>query len=154
VAFAASRIARDVAEDLAQEVLLLLHEKYGHVARLEELVPLSFQILRFKMISLRRKAARHGEYSQVSVDELPLADSRSNPEQDAQRRQTMERLSKALEQLGERCREIFRLKLDGKNFPQIQAALGAASINTIYTWDFRCRQQLLELMGGAWEVER
>lgn len=133
---------------------MLLHTKYGHVSRLEELVPLSFQILRFKMTSLRRKAQRHGEYGQVSVDELPLADSRSNPEQEAARRETMERLGRAVEQLGERCREIFRLKLEGKSFQQIQGALGAASINTVYTWDFRCRQQLLELMGGAWEVRR
>jgi len=154
VAFAASRISRDVAEDLAQEVLLLLHEKYGHVNRLEELLPLSLRILRFKLMSLRRKAQRHGEYSQVSVGDLPLADSKSNPERDAERQQMMERLSEALEQLGDRCREIFRLKLQGKTFPEIQARLGVSSINTIYTWDFRCRQRLLELMGGGWEVDR
>jgi RNA polymerase sigma-70 factor (ECF subfamily) len=26
------------------------------------------------------------------------------------------------------------------------------SINTVYTWDFRCRKNLLELMGGNWEA--
>jgi RNA polymerase sigma-70 factor (ECF subfamily) len=30
--------------------------------------------------------------------------------------------------------------------------MGAGSINTVYTWDFRCRQHLLELMGGSWEA--
>ena len=30
-------------------------------------------------------------------------------------------------------------------------SLGARSINTIYTWDARCRKELLELMGGSWE---
>jgi RNA polymerase sigma-70 factor (ECF subfamily) len=34
VGFAASRMGRDSAEDLAQEVLILLHEKYAHVDRL------------------------------------------------------------------------------------------------------------------------
>jgi RNA polymerase sigma-70 factor (ECF subfamily) len=152
VAFAASRISRDLAEDLAQEVLLLLHDKYAHVSQLEELLPLSLQILRFKMVSLRRKSQRRGEYSQVSVDDLPLADPRSNPERDAQQHELMERLTKAIAQLGERCRDLFRLKLEGKSFAQIQVLLGAGSINTIYTWDFRCRRQLLELMGGGWEV--
>jgi RNA polymerase sigma-70 factor (ECF subfamily) len=152
VAFAASRISRDLAEDLAQEVLLLLHDKYAHVSQLEELLPLSLQILRFKMVSLRRKSQRRGEYSQVSVDDLPLADPRSNPERDAQQHELMERLTKAIAQLGERCRDLFRLKLEGKSFAQMQVLLGAGSINTIYTWDFRCRQQLLELMGGGWEV--
>jgi len=71
--FAASRVGRDAAEDLAQEVLVLLHEKYPQVTRLEELLPLSFQILRFKLIGLRRKAARAGEYTQVSVEDIQFA---------------------------------------------------------------------------------
>ena len=31
VTFAASHLSRDVAEDLAQEVLILLYEKYPHL---------------------------------------------------------------------------------------------------------------------------
>ena len=48
MAFATSRGSREVAEDLAQEVFMVLHEKYSQVTELAELVPLSFQILRFK----------------------------------------------------------------------------------------------------------
>ena len=51
VGFAASRMQRDAAEDLAQEVLILLHEKYGHLDRLEDLLPLSLKIVRFKMLA-------------------------------------------------------------------------------------------------------
>ena len=51
-----------------------------------------------------------------------------------------------------RCREVFRLKLQGKSFGEIQEILGAKSVNTVYTWDFRCRQQLLKLLGGRWEA--
>jgi RNA polymerase sigma-70 factor (ECF subfamily) len=142
-----------VAEDLAQEVLLVLHTKYGRLDRLEDLLPLSLQILRFKMVSLRRKAARRGEYGQLSADELPLEDRRPGPEDQAARRERVERLARALGQLGERCRKLFRLKLEGQTFAEIQALLGAGSINTVYTWDFRCRQQLLELLGGSWEAQ-
>jgi len=151
VAFAASRIARDVAEDLAQEVLVLLHEKYLHVTRLEELLPLSFQIVRFKMVSLRRKAARRGEYTQVSVEDIQLPDLGSDPGTRLERKQMSERLAAAIGQLGGRCRDLFRLKLEGRTFAEIQTVLGANSINTIYTWDARCRKRLLELMGGSWE---
>jgi RNA polymerase sigma-70 factor (ECF subfamily) len=151
VAFAASRIARDVAEDLAQEVLVLLHEKYSHVTRLEELLPLSFQIVRFKMVSLRRKAARRGEYTQVSVEDIQLPDLGSDPVARLERKQMSERLAAAISRLDGRCRDLFRLKLEGKTFAEIQAVLGANSINTIYTWDARCRKRLLELMGGSWE---
>ena len=53
--------------------------------------------------------------------------------------------------LGERCRDLLRLKLEGKTFPEIQKIMGAAAINTIYTWDHRCRKNLLDAMGGDWE---
>ena len=152
VSFAASRVGRDAAEDLAQEVLVLLHEKYPQVTRLEELLPLSFQIVRFKMTSLRRKAARRGEYTQVSVDEIQTADPGADALSALERREMSERLTSAIGKLEGRCRELFLLKLEGKPFAEIQKTLGAASINTVYTWDARCRKRLLELMGGSWET--
>lgn len=151
VAFAASRMQRDAAEDLAQEVLMLLHEKYGKLDRLEDLLPLSLKILRFKMMAYRRKALRHGEYTQVAADEIQMADGRLDPLAATEQRELRERLIAALSQLGDRCRRLFALKLDGKSFADIQQILGAASINTVYTWDFRCRKELLDKMGGTWE---
>jgi len=154
VGFAASRLQRDAAEDLAQEVLILLHEKYGHLDRLEDLVPLALQIVRFKIMALRRKAHRHGEHNQLQVDEVQLADNGVDPLSSAEQREMRERLIAAISQMGERCRKLFALKLEGKTFAEIQGILGAASVNTIYTWDFRCRKQLLESMGGDWERSR
>lgn len=152
VNFAASRLSRDAAEDLAQEVLIVLHEKYPDVERIEELLPLSLQIARYKILGARRKMVRHGEFSQVSIDDLPLAGS-SDTERETSRRLMVERLRTALPKLGGRCRELLKYKLEGKSFAEIQAMMGAASINTVYTWDFRCRKQLLALMGGDWERE-
>ena len=148
VAFAASRIRKESAEDLAQEVFVVLEQKYPQVERLDELVPLAMQILRFKMAAWRRKEVRHGE-----TQDLPesLADSGVTPELWAERRQLLDCLEQAIPRLGERCREIFRLKLLGRSFAEIQEELGAASINTVYTWDARCRQKLLDLLGGRWE---
>ena len=151
VRFAASHLSRDAAEDLAQEVLVLLHEKYAGLERVEDLLPLSLQIVRFKIMSQRRKSARRGEYTQVSVTDLPLPDLDANPAEAYERKETLERLARAMGQLGERCRELMRLKLQGKTFPEIQKIMGAGAINTIYTWDHRCRKNLLELMGGKWE---
>jgi RNA polymerase sigma-70 factor, ECF subfamily len=154
VAFAASHSSRDVAEDLAQEVLMLLHEKYAHLDRPEDLLPLSLQIVRFKIMSLRRKAVRHGEYTQVSITDIPLPDLDANPADRMERKEMLERLSRAMSQLGDRCRELMRLKLLGKTFPEIQTIMGAAAINTVYTWDHRCRKSLMESMGGDWEARK
>jgi RNA polymerase sigma-70 factor (ECF subfamily) len=154
VAFAASHLSRDAAEDLAQEVLLVLHEKYPQLERVEDLLPLSLQIVRFKIMATRRKAARRGEYTQVSVTELPLPDLQPGPEAQMERREMRERLAQAMAGLGDRCRELMKLKLEGRTFPEIQKIMGAGAINTIYTWDHRCRKNLLEAMGGDWEAKR
>lgn len=145
--FAASRIAADRAEDLAQEVLIVLEEKYLHLDRLEDLLPLSLQIMRFKMTAMLRKSHRRGEQNSVPVDDWPVTDPTPGPDLQAERRELLAQLAKGLAGLGERCREMMRLKLEGRNFLEIQGHFGAASINTIYTWDHRCRQQLRELMG-------
>ncbi len=151
LAFATLRTSKEQAEDVTQEVLFLLHEKYAHVTDLTDLVPLAFQVLRYKMLDAHRKALRRGEYNQESVDDLSLATPDASPETQLDQRQRVERLMTALAQLGVRCRELFRWKLKGKSFPQIQTLMGQTSINTIYTWDLRCRKQLMALMGGSWE---
>lgn len=130
---------------------MLLHEKYAHLDRAEDLLPLALQIARFKMMAARRKSMRRGEYSQVEVTELPLPDPAASPADWVERKEMLDRLTKAMGQLGDRCRELMRLKLQGKTFPEIQKIMGVAAINTIYTWDFRCRKNLLDLMGGEWE---
>src|ERR1035438_7271250 len=150
VAFAASRYAGAHAEDLAQEVLVLLHEKYGHLNRLEDLLPLAFQILRFKLAAHRRKAARRGEYDAVDVDVFPPVSDAPDQAMVLERKELLAKLLGGIARMGERCRELFRFKLKGRSFPEIQGLMGAASLNTVYTWDHRCRKQLLESLGGSW----
>jgi len=147
-------MGRDVAEDLAQETLVVLEEKYPHVGRLEELLPLSLQIVRLKISALRRKTARRGEYTAVSVEDTQLQDSAADPAQEFERSQLRERLIKAIGEMENRCREMFRMKLEGKSFEEIRKTLEVHSINTIYTWDFRCRKKLLEKLGGSWDHSR
>lgn len=151
IAFAASRYRRELAEDVAQEVLELLVEKYPHVTSLTELVPLALRIARFKIMSGARTAIRRGEYTAVPVEDTPIADPRRNPAEQAEQKEQVARLRAALLTLGDRCRELIRLKLEGKTFAEIQGTLKVASLNTVYVWDHRCRKQLLEAMGGRWD---
>jgi RNA polymerase sigma-70 factor (ECF subfamily) len=112
---------------------------------------LSLEIARFKILAFRKKTIRRGENTQVSVDDLPLAGSGPDPFEQAARRERLDRLEAALKQLGERCRDIFRLKLQGLSFIDIQKELKVGSINTLYTWDFRCRKELRERLGSDWQ---
>ncbi|HKA02526.1 MAG TPA: sigma-70 family RNA polymerase sigma factor, partial [Candidatus Solibacter sp.] len=113
VAFAASHLSRDAAEDLAQEVLMLLHEKYAHLAKPEDLLPLSLQIVRFKIMAQRRKNVRRGEYNQVSITDIQLPDLDADPAGYVERKEMLDRLTRAMTGLGDRCRELLRLKLQG-----------------------------------------
>ncbi len=146
LSFAASRYGRQIAEDIAQEVLLVLHEKYSHVTDPAQLVPLALQIARFKLVASARKATRRGEHRTVDIIEEPIPDPQVNLILEAEQNELLERLRHCLPLLGERCREIFRLKLEGLSFPEIQSILGAASINTVYTWESRCREDLKRLI--------
>jgi RNA polymerase sigma-70 factor, ECF subfamily len=146
--YAASKLSRDAAEDVAQEVLMVLHEKYPALDRPEDLLPLSLEIARLKIWSSRRKIVRRGENTQLSVDDLPLAGSGPDPLEQTERRRRLDDLEAALKQLGDRCRQLFRLKLEGHSFPEIQKRLKVASLNTLYTWDFRCRKQLAEKLNA------
>lgn len=146
--FAASKLSKDTAEDVTQEVLMVLHEKYAAVDRMEDLVPLSLEIARFKIWGTRRKSARRGENTSVPVDDLHLAVAMPDPLVQTERRERLDHLEIALKQLGSRCRELFRLKLEGHSFPEIQQRLKVKSINTLYTWDSRCRKQLAEKLNA------
>jgi RNA polymerase sigma-70 factor, ECF subfamily len=149
-AFAASRLENSAAEDLAQETLLVLHQKYSHLDSPEDLLPVAFQVLRFKIAAHIRKRHRRGEDHADPVDELPLAHSDPDPEQAALATERRQLLLAAFETLGERCRELLRLKLAGHPFEFIRAHFGAASINTVYTWDLRCRNQLKASLRPIW----
>lgn len=150
VAYASSHLGKEWAEDLAQDTLLVLETKYADKDRPEDLLPIAFQVLRFKVTEFRRKATRRGEWDTAQVDELPLADTRDDQALVFERKELQARLEEAIAKLDGRCRDLFRLKLEDKSFEEIRREMGAAAINTVYTWDHRCRQRLLELMGGEW----
>jgi RNA polymerase sigma-70 factor (ECF subfamily) len=137
------------AEDVAQETLLVLEEKYPLVQAMEELVPLAMQIARYRMMALHTKSLRRGERGSVPLDDVPVMDPAEDPEAALERRERLDLLESALRTLGERCRDLFRLKLQGLKFPEIRELMGAESINTVYTWDLRCRRQLLDRMKGG-----
>jgi len=96
LAFATSRVSRDLAEDLTQEVLILLHEKYARVTELTELVPLAFQILRFRMLDAHRKSLRRGEYNQDAIEDLPLTNPGDDPAMQLEQKQRVARQTIAL----------------------------------------------------------
>lgn len=145
VAYASSRVDRADAEELANDTLLLLHSKYPHLDAAADLVPLAVKTMKFKILELRRDKDRGHQ----PLDATPLQSHDPDPETVAGSAQRESRILNAILQLGPRCRLLFLLKLQGFNFIEIMPRMAAASINTVYTWDRRCRAELQKLLGGA-----
>ena len=143
------RLSPADAEDLTQEVLLLLTTKYAEVEDPAQLVALGLGILRKKRADLWRKSARRGEASAEDVTEVPLPHGGPGPDTVAADRERLRLFAEAAARLEGRCREILRRKLEGLSFVEIAAELGRP-VNTVYSWDFRCHQRLRKLLGDRW----
>ncbi len=153
LAFARRRLEPAAAEDIAQEALLLLTTKYAHVRDADELRRVGIEIARKKMAGHWRRAQRRGETRAVDPLAVHLPDGTPGPEDVAVRRQRLDRLRSAVARLGGRCREIVRLKLEDRTFPEIAEVL-KAKLNTVYSWDHRCTERLRELLAAEERARR
>lgn len=149
LAAARRRLSPADAEDLTQETLLLLATKYAHVGDASELVALGIGILRKKRADLWRKAARRRETSAEGTEGRVLADGGPSPDELARDRERLRLFAEAAARLDGRCRQILRRKLEGISFVEIASELGRP-VNTVYSWDFRCRERLRKVLGPRW----
>ncbi len=133
------------AEDLAQDVLVELERRYPDVEGLEDLVPLSFRILDFKIRNESRKRIRRKEDQQMPVEELFLADSDPDPQQQMMSRERRRQLARAAGRLKPKCRELLALQLEHSNLKTVSELLEVPE-GTIYSRWSRCRQALRKLM--------
>ena len=134
---ARARLSPADAEDLTQELLVLLTTKYAHVGAPEELVAIGVRIVAFKRAALWRKAT------------LDAASEAPDPEAVARSRQRLSMFVEAASRLDGRCRQLLRRKLEGASFAEIAAELGR-SVNTVYSWDYRCHQRLKTFLAERW----
>jgi RNA polymerase sigma-70 factor (ECF subfamily) len=146
VAYGTSRVGQESAEDLAQETLMLLENKYAHLDQEGDLLPVAIRTMSFKMKSFRRGVGRQ-RLSDKPADEMPIADGRPNASEELERKEFKKRFELSLEKLGDRCRRLLLLKLEGHRLTAIREMLGAANMQQVYTWDFRCRQDLRQQLG-------
>jgi RNA polymerase sigma-70 factor (ECF subfamily) len=154
VDFATSKIGRDRAEDVAQSCVLLLMQKYSDVRDLTTMLKISIGIARNKMFEQFRQEKREMQFPKEAGDDTNTFEE-AIPDQadffrEFERRQLVDRVIGAMLQLGFKCRNVLRLKLvENKGSAAIQELLGVNSINTVYTWERRCLQKLIDVAGGT-----
>ena len=126
----------------------MLIKKYSDVRQIEDLLAIGMKTMKFKILGHRRKAKSSGLDGALQVDDMQLRSEQPDAAELLERRQLADRLAEAVNKLGDRCRELYRLKLAGKSYEEIRDLMGAKTTGAVYTWDFRCREQLKPLLGG------
>jgi RNA polymerase sigma-70 factor (ECF subfamily) len=144
--YSSSRIGAEKADDLTQDALMLLITKYRHLDSPADLIPVGIRIMQFLIKGGKRDYAARREVD--FLERAEVLDFEADPEEKARATQHQRRLMAAVDRLGPRCRELFLLKLEGYNFLEIKEKMAAKSINTVYTWDFRCKDDLRRVDGG------
>ena len=133
------------AEDLAQDVLLEIQRRYKDIEELEDLVPLSFRILDYKVLNESRKRLRRKEDQQMSVEDAYLANPGAGPEAELMSRERGRQLARAAGRLKPKCKQLLKLQLEHGSLKTISELLGVPE-GTIYSRWSRCRQALKKLM--------
>jgi RNA polymerase sigma-70 factor (ECF subfamily) len=154
VDFATPKIGRDRAEDVAQGCLLLLMQKYSNIRDLTTMLKISVGIARNKIFEQFRQDKREIQFPEATSDHVNTFEAavsdRTDILRELERRQLVDRILAAMLHLGEKCRNLLRLKLvEHKGSADIQKLLGVNSINTVYTWERRCLQELINMAGGT-----
>jgi RNA polymerase sigma-70 factor (ECF subfamily) len=140
--FAAAKIGRESAEDIAQDCLMILVQKYPHVRDLTSMIKIAVTVARNKMFEHFRHAKREAELLDTTPDQTDVY-------RELERRQVVSQILVAMLRLDDKCRKLLMLKLEEKGSTDIQKLMGANSINTIYTWERRCLKKLMEVVGGT-----
>lgn len=134
----------DAAEDVGQECIAVLIEKYSEKRDPCEMTKIAIGISRNKM----RERARQ-EQHQVELSDM--TDHEADIHRELERSQVTDLFLKAVKRLSERCRKLVALLIEEKGFAEIKTELGAEKLSNVYTWKNRCFEELRKLLGDLGE---
>jgi RNA polymerase sigma-70 factor (ECF subfamily) len=135
------------AEELCNDVLLDVWRQAGQFKGRSKLSTWVFGIAHNKALNALRSRAR---VTDVSLEHVAAkADARPGPEDDAERRDTRERLAVALTRLSREHREVVELTFyHGFSYEEI-AQIVKCPVGTVKTRMFHAKQKLREWLGES-----
>ena len=138
-------------DDVEQEVLLALTEAVRG-SRFEGRSSFATYVRRTTLYKCVNRDRRHRRWQGVPVEDLDLAASGPDPEQQAQTAAELRASLRVLAGMSEGCRRLWAMLHDGLTYGEMSAALGLAP-GTLRVRVLRCRQKALagwrELTGAS-----
>jgi RNA polymerase sigma factor (sigma-70 family) len=130
------------ADDVTQDCIVALLDRYPHVRDRIDMLKLATRIAGNRICQLYRDRAR--------LDQLPESTpAAGNAEEAAQNREMADRVLLGMMELQTRCRDLLRMLLiEQKDYSEIRALLGVES-DYIYVLRERCFQALKRNVGGT-----
>lgn len=152
VRIAANKLRRSGdAEDVAQDVVIVLTQKYSEVNDVDELLKLAKATMQNKVLSIW---SRLGRRKHVDLGEGPdLVDPGPDPERVAWIRKRAEIFATVLKNIDEPCRTILRMKAQGAKVDAIRVATNNQNQpNDISVKINRCVKQAATMVRQRLEV--
>lgn len=143
--FLTSKVGEQMAQELTQQVLLVMWRKYADKTSPEEAVKIAVGIGK-KLLLARFRDSR--PIVDTPVDEIPLADSRPLPgdEEDENPQVVVFREFLTSPRCTEQCRKLFQLDLAGIEIEQVMTRMNTSSKQDIFNWRHRCRKTAKEFI--------
>jgi len=145
---------RTEAEDVAQDCMVALLDRYREVRDGQEMIKLGVRIAFNRICQVYRDRKRVAPISEAAVDQMEFRSPR-NPdsgrriEEKVECRDIVDRVVRGMLGLQPRCRELLRLLLiEQKSSDEIRAAMGIES-NYLYVLRERCFRALRRSAGGS-----
>ena len=139
-------------EDVVQEAMLVLVEKYPSLPSKETAWLFAMRVLHHKVGDYYRRWQRQ-EGRLVGLDHAEaegVSDARAGaprPDEILERSEVEDRVRRAIDELGPECRRLVLGLLDGQSRPALAAELNK-TIDALYKQLSRCTAQLRALLGG------
>lgn len=133
------------AEDLTQDIMMILIQKYSHLEEGEILDKVASTIMGFIKLAENRRISK--EASRAGADDPELVIRSDDPPIDVLliRRERLKELESGISQLKQRCRKLAALRLEGKTTAEAAADLQISPGATDKAWH-DCLKRLREIM--------
>ncbi len=134
-----------IAEDLVQELIISVWEQNNNFINIKAFKSYLYNSVKNKCINYLRHLDVKDKYVQnILLD----TDNAEIPEEDAEEQELYRMVLKVIDELPERCKQVFELQMQGKKNKEIAEIL-QISIETVKTQKKRAMKRLKDQFGAG-----